>query len=100
MVQSVKKSGTGAGGTRNIGGSSIHHFELEKSLAKLHNKEAALVMSSGFVANQATLNSLAKLMPNIIYLSDANNHASIIEGIRNSRADKVIWKHNDIEDLE
>lgn len=73
---------------------------LEKDLADFHDKEAGILCTSGFVANQAAMNSLAKVMPDIVFLSDEKNHASIIEGMKNSRAEKVVWKHNDIEDLE
>lgn len=100
MIESIRKQGIGAGGTRNIGGSSKAHLLLEQELASFHGKEAGLLCSSGFVANQAAMNALAKVMPDIVFLSDAKNHASIIEGMRNSRAEKVIWKHNDLEDLE
>ncbi|EAR83150.1 5-aminolevulinate synthase (macronuclear) [Tetrahymena thermophila SB210] len=100
MIDAVKETGVGAGGTRNIGGSSIYHTQLESELADLHFKEKAIVMSSGFVANQGAINALTKVLKDVIYLSDEKNHASIIEGIRNSKADKVVWKHNDMEDLE
>ena len=92
--------GAGSGGTRNIGGNSKIHIELEQELSQLHKKEAGLVSSSCFVANQATLIGLSKVLPNLIYISDEKNHASLIEGIRNSQCSKVIFKHNNISDLE
>lgn len=100
MFDAVQETGVGAGGTRNIGGSSVYHTALEKELADLHNKDKAIVLSSGFVANQGAINALTKVLKDVIYLSDEKNHASIIEGIRNSKADKVVWKHNDMADLE
>lgn len=100
LIDAVKETGVGAGGTRNIGGSSVYHIKLEKELADLHNKENSIVMSSGFVANQGAINAITKVLKDVVYLSDEKNHASIIEGIRNCRADKVIWKHNDMADLE
>lgn len=92
--------GIGAGGTRNISGTSHILIELEQELAKLHDKEAALSFVSGYVANDATIQSLAKILPNLIIFSDAKNHASIISGIRNSGAAKEIFRHNDVEHLE
>lgn len=75
-------------------------MQLEKELADLHQKDAALAMNSGYVANMATLDSLGKILKDVTFLSDAKNHASLIEGMRATRADRVIFKHNDIEDLE
>jgi 5-aminolevulinate synthase len=92
--------GAGAGGTRNIAGNSQLHLSLENELADLHKKEAALVFSSCFVANDATLTTLASKMPNCVIFSDSANHASMIQGIRNSRAKKFVFRHNDLQHLE
>jgi 5-aminolevulinate synthase len=100
MHTALNQTGAGSGGTRNIGGTSHYHVALEHELATLHNKEAALLYTSAYVANEWTLVSLKSIIPNIVFVSDSNNHASIIEGIRHSGADKIIFKHNDIEDLE
>jgi len=100
MHEAVDDTGAGAGGTRNIAGTSWYHVELEKELADLHGKEAALLFNSGYMANQATLATLARLLPGLVTLSDSLNHASMIEGIRHGRGDKMIFRHNDMRDLE
>jgi 5-aminolevulinate synthase len=100
MIDTVRTCGTGAGGTRNIGGNSIQHRALEAELADLHGKESALLFTSGYVSNWAALGTLGSRIPGAVILSDEKNHASMIEGIRHSRADKVLWKHNDWRDLD
>ena len=100
MHTALDQTGAGSGGTRNIGGTSHYHVALELELAKLHVKESALLFTSAFVANEWSLISLKKIIPDIVFLSDSKNHSSLIQGIRHSGAAKLIWQHNDMEQLE
>jgi 5-aminolevulinate synthase len=100
MVETTLRMGTGAGGTRNISGTNHPLVKLELELADLHAKEAALVFTSGYISNQTGISTIAKLIPNCLILSDADNHNSLIEGIRQSGSDKKIWRHNDLMHLE
>ena len=100
MEEALHDVGAGSGGTRNIGGNTHYHIELERELADLHGKESALLFTSGYVSNDATLSTLAKLLPGCIIFSDALNHASMIAGIRNSGCEKRVFRHNDLAHLE
>ncbi len=100
MVETATRMGTGAGGTRNIAGTNHPLVELERELADLHRKQAALVFTSGYVSNETGISTLARLMPNCLILSDAGNHNSMIEGIRQARREKQIFRHNDMTHLE
>jgi 5-aminolevulinate synthase len=100
MRDAITTGGAGAGGTRNISGTSPTHTKLEQELADLHQKDQALLFSSGFVANASTLSTLGKLLPGCIFFSDENNHASLIEGIRHSGCEKRIFRHNNMRHLD
>ena len=100
MHTALDQTGAGSGGTRNIGGTSHYHVALEGELARLHSTESALLYSSAYVANEWTLIALKRIVPDIVFLSDSKNHASLIQGIKHSGAEKHIFKHNDLEQLE
>ena len=100
MEETLRDVGAGSGGTRNIGGNTHYHLELENELAELHGKEAALLFTSGYISNEATLSTLGKLLPGCIVFSDELNHASMIAGIRGAGCEKRVFRHNDLEHLE
>ena len=100
MEEALHDVGAGSGGTRNIGGNTHYHVDLENELADLHGKQGALLFTSGYVSNDATLSTLAKILPGCVIFSDELNHASMIAGIRNSGAEKRVFRHNDVEHLE
>ncbi|WP_339744897.1 5-aminolevulinate synthase [uncultured Maricaulis sp.] len=104
VVESMKKAiddvGSGAGGTRNISGTTHYHVELERSLADLHDKDSALLFTSGYISNEATISTLGKILPGLIIFSDELNHASMIAGVRGAGCEKHVWRHNDVAHLE
>ncbi len=100
MHEAIDTAGAGAGGTRNISGTTWYHVDLERELASLHGKDAGLVFTSGYISNEATLGVLSKILPGVIIFSDEKNHASMIAGIQRARCEKHVWRHNDVEHLE
>src|SRR5579863_7904979 len=100
MHRAIDEAGAGSGGTRNISGTTHYHVELEAELADLHGKTGALLFTSGYVSNEATLETLQKILPGLIIFSDALNHASMIAGIRHGGNEKHIFRHNDLAHLE
>mmetsp|Transcript_4600 Transcript_4600/g.6858 ORF Transcript_4600/g.6858 Transcript_4600/m.6858 type:complete len:131 (+) Transcript_4600:726-1118(+) len=100
MTKTISDSGVGSGGTRNIGGNSYYHVALENEVADLHHKEKGLIFSSCFVANQSLITTMGKVFPDMVFISDQKNHASLIEGMRNTSNKRMVFKHNCMEDLE
>ena len=100
MKTALETAGAGAGGTRNISGTTHYHYALERELAILHKKESALLFTSAYNANQTTLETMGKIIPDLLFISDEENHSSIIQGLRHSKCRKEIFKHNDVQDLE